>query len=216
MTDLALIYTWIDLIGAAVFAISGTLMASRKYMDGFGVVVLASITAIGGGTVRDVILDAPVFWVIDDTVFLAIFVGASLTVVWLRFFSKIPYVTLLIADAIGLAFFAMIGVQKALDYGTTGMVAVMMGTITGVFGGLMRDVICREIPLVLKSELYATTAIAGGIVCVQLMALDLDRHVCLLLGMLTTLLLRFAAIRWGWSIPVFQDHSHANDKSSDT
>lgn len=195
---------WIDLFGVAVFAISGTLMAYKKYMDGFGVVVLASVTAIGGGTLRDMILDLPVFWVQQPDFLYAILVAAVITIIWLRITHKFPYQILLVADALGLAFFNVMGLQKALNYGTGPFIAIVMGTMTAVFGGLIRDVICREIPLVLKGELYATTCIFGGLLYVLCTLVDVSTSLAMLAGLLGTLALRLAAIYWHWQLPVFK------------
>ncbi|ALT00202.1 trimeric intracellular cation channel family protein [Lacimicrobium alkaliphilum] len=195
---------WIDLFGVAVFAISGTLMAYKKYMDGFGVVVLASVTAIGGGTLRDMILDLPVFWVQQPDFLYAILLAAFITIVWLRITHKFPYQILLVADALGLAFFNVMGLQKALNYGTGPFIAIVMGTMTAVFGGLIRDVICREIPLVLKGELYATTCIFGGMLYVLCTLVDTSASMAMLSGLLGTLALRLAAIYWHWQLPVFK------------
>lgn len=197
---------WIDLLGVAVFAVSGTLMAYRKHMDGFGVVVLASVTAIGGGTLRDMILDVPVFWVQEPDFLYAIMAAALATILWLRASDRFPLQALLVADAFGLAFFNLMGLQKALNYGAGPFIAIVMGVMTGVFGGLIRDVICREIPLVLKGELYATTCIAGGVLYVLAIALGMNLVTAMLLGMLTTLLVRLGAIRWHWQLPVFGPH----------
>ena len=197
-------FHWFDLLGVAVFAISGTLAAKEKNMDGFGVVVLASVTAIGGGTIRDLILDVPVFWVKDNSYLIAILFAAFVSILWLRKRDHFPHYTLLIADAFGLAFFVVMGTQKALDYGTSSFVAVIMGTITGVFGGMIRDVLAREVPLVLRGDLYATTCIAGGIVYTQCIYFSVSAPIAMTAGMLTTLLMRFAAIRWKLSLPVFK------------
>ncbi len=193
-----------DLMGVAVFAIAGTLLAFRKQMDGFGVVVLASVTAIGGGTTRDLILDAPVFWLDDPTYFIVIGAAALGTIIWLRFKAYIPLNRLLIADALGIAFFTVLGTEKALQAGVSPMVAIILGTMTAVFGGLLRDVMARDIPMVLKSELYATTCIAGAIVFVVLY--DLNQSIAMVPAMLTTLVLRFGAIRYHWSLTVFKEH----------
>lgn len=195
---------WIDLLGVAVFAISGTLMAYQKHMDGFGVVVLASVTAIGGGTLRDMILNQPVFWVQSPDFLYAILVAAILTIIWLRFSHRFPLRYLLFADAVGLAFFNIMGLQKALNLGVTPFIAVVMGTMTGVFGGLIRDVICREIPLVLKGELYATTCIFGGGLYVLCTELGLNAGIAMLAGLSSTLLLRLLAIKHHWHLPVFK------------
>lgn len=193
-----------DLIGVAVFAIAGTLLAFRKQMDGFGVVVLASVTAIGGGTTRDLILDVPVFWLHDATYFIVIGAAALGTIIWLRFKAYIPLNRLLIADALGIAFFTVLGTEKALQAGVSPMVAIILGTMTAVFGGLLRDVMARDIPMVLKSELYATTCIAGAIVFVALY--DFNQSIAMVAAMLTTLILRFGAIRYHWSLTVFKEH----------
>ncbi|GAB5382456.1 MAG: TRIC cation channel family protein [Aliiglaciecola sp.] len=206
MFTMSVWFHWIDLAGVAVFAVSGTLMAHRKHMDGFGVVVLAGVTAIGGGTLRDMILDLPVFWVKDPSFFYVIILAAIATIIWLRKHETFPLRYLLVADAIGLAFFNVMGLQKALAYGATPFVAIALGTMTGVFGGLIRDVICREIPLVLKGELYATTCILGGAVYVFALMFNLHTDIAMLAALLTTLLLRLAAMRWHWNLHVFPPH----------
>lgn len=198
-----LYFHWFDLLGIAVFAISGTLAAWRKQMDGFGVIVLATVTAIGGGTLRDLILDSPVIWLSNNSYFLAIFIAAGLTILAVRNRLVIPNNTLQIADAIGLAFFVIMGTQKALDHGTSGFVAIMMGTMSGVCGGMIRDVLCREIPMVFRGELYAMTCIFGGLVYVQLLGFGVAQMPAMLAGMIALLTLRLAAIRWHLTIPVF-------------
>jgi uncharacterized membrane protein YeiH len=198
-----LYFHWFDLLGIAVFAISGTLAAWRKQMDGFGVIVLATVTAIGGGTLRDLILDSPVIWLSNNSYFLAIFVAAGFTILAVRNRMLIPNNTLQIADAIGLAFFVIMGTQKALDHGTSGFVAIMMGTMSGVCGGMIRDVLCREIPMVFRGELYAITCIFGGLVYVQALEFGVAQMPAMLSGMAALLALRLAAIRWHLTIPVF-------------
>lgn len=199
-------FHWFDLLGVAVFAISGTLMAYRKHMDGFGVLVLASVTAIGGGTVRDVILDLPVFWVEDQSFLIAIFIAAIATIIWLRFQNHIPKAPLLIADAIGLSFFVVMGAQKALENGSSALIAIVMGTITGSFGGLIRDIMANDVPLVLRGELYATAAILGGVVYTQCLAFGINTYPSMIAAMLVTLLCRLAAIKWNLHFPVFKAH----------
>jgi uncharacterized membrane protein YeiH len=203
-------FHWIDLAGVAVFAISGTLMAYKKQMDGFGVIVLASVTAIGGGTLRDMILDLPVFWVNDPSFFYVIILAALLTIVWLRISHRFPLRYLLVADAIGLAFFNVMGMQKALAYGASPFVAIALGTMTGVFGGLIRDVICREVPLVLKGELYATTCIIGGAMYLTAQFFGLGKELCMLTALLATLGTRLMAVKWHWHLPVFNKQANTD------
>ena len=114
--------------------------------------------------------------------------------------------SLSIADAFGLAFFNVMGLQKALAYGATPFVAVALGTMTGVFGGLIRDVICREIPLVLKGELYATACILGGGLYVVMMEMAINSDIALFVALITTLLVRLGAMKWNWHLPVFPPH----------
>lgn len=198
------IFYWTDQAGVAVFAIAGTLLAFRKKMDGFGVIVLASATAIGGGTIRDLILGLPVFWTHDEVYLYTILIAAVLTIVWLRFKAYIPMTTLQIADAFGLAFFAAMGAEKTLAAGFSPFIAVIMGTISACFGGMLRDVLARDIPMVLKGELYATTCLVGATVYVLLV--PLQPLVALAAGMSTTLLMRLGAIKYQWSLTVFSDH----------
>ncbi len=198
------LYHWFDLIGVAVFAISGTLLAREKSMDGFGVVVLASVTAIGGGTLRDVILDVPVFWLHDQSYFITILFTAVFTILWLNFKADFPHFMLQLADALGLAFFAVMGMLKAINLGMPDLTAIVMGTITGCFGGVIRDVLAREIPMLLKGELYAITCIAGGIVLTQSLNLGISTDVAMISGGFTILLLRLAAIRWKLGLHVFR------------
>ncbi|WP_046005286.1 trimeric intracellular cation channel family protein [Pseudoalteromonas rubra] len=197
------LYHWFDLLGVMVFAISGTLIAYSKHMDGFGVVVLATVTGVGGGTIRDVILDVPVFWLHDSSYFIAIFSAVAVSIWALNRQKQIPTQYLQIADAFGLAFFAVMGVQKALNIGMPDTTAVIMGVLTGCFGGVIRDVLAREIPLLLKGELYAITCILGGIVYTQLIDFNLSTEVVMLLAMATTLLARLAAMRWHIVLHVF-------------
>ncbi|QJR80885.1 trimeric intracellular cation channel family protein [Alteromonas pelagimontana] len=197
-------FHWINLAGVAVCAVSGTLMAYQKRMDGFGVVVLASVTAIGGGTLRDIVLDIPVFWVQDTDYLYSTLVAALVTIIWLRFSPRFPYHYLLIADAFGLALFNVVGMEKALIHDAPMVVAIAMGTITGVFGGLLRDVICREIPLVLNGELYAITCIIGGVAYAIARHYGFESQWCVIISLATTVLMRLGALRWHWQLPVFR------------
>lgn len=196
-------FHWLNLAGVAVCAISGTLMAYQKRMDGFGVIVLASATAIGGGTLRDMMLDVPVFWIADTDYLYTTLIAAFVPIAWLNVSPRFPYHYLLIADAFGLALFNVVGIEKALANDTGMAVAIAMGTITGVFGGLLRDVICREVPLVLNGELYAMTCIVGGVAYGIAMQFDFATQWCGAIALATTVLFRLGAMRWHWQMPVF-------------
>lgn len=201
--DSMLLY-FIDLFGTAIFAISGVLLAGRLKMDPFGVVVLASVTAIGGGTIRDMALGAtPVFWIKDTTYLWVIFITCLLTMLLVRRPKRVAWWILPVCDAIGLAVFVGIGVEKAMNYQDSAMVAVIMGVITGCGGGIIRDVLAREIPMVLRSEVYATACIIGGLFHTTAMAMGYDSSSAFLAGVASTLIIRLGAIRWHLSLPTF-------------
>jgi uncharacterized membrane protein YeiH len=193
----------LDFVGVAVFAISGALAAGRKSLDLLGVVVIATVTAVGGGTLRDIVLGrSPVFWVAEPLYLYIIIVAALLTVVYTRRYAP-PERLLLIADALGLALFAISGAQIAERAGWSGIVVVVMGTLTGVAGGVLRDVLTAEVPLILRQgRIYATAAIAGVMVYLTLQSIT-SRAVAALLGTGCIALLRFAAILWNLTLPVF-------------
>lgn len=201
--DSMLLYM-IDLFGTAIFAVSGVLLAGRLNMDPFGVIVLGSVTAIGGGTIRDMALGAtPVFWITDTTYLWVIFITCLLTMVLVRRPKRLAWWVLPVCDAIGLAVFVGIGVEKALAYNASGMVAVIMGVITGCGGGIIRDVLAREVPMVLRSEVYATACIIGGIFHTMAVSMGYDHSTALLAGVISTLVIRLGAIRWHLSLPTF-------------
>lgn len=193
-----------DLFGVAVFAITGALMAGRKSMDLFGVLVMGIVTALGGGTLRDLILNNhPLIWIRDDTYILVASLAALGTVFWVRMTRPIPEKGLLIADAVGLAVFTINGTALALQYGTPVSTAVIMGVMTGVIGGVIRDVLCNEIPLIFQKEIYATACIAGALSLIGLRLLDIPDWLAACLAMLILLAARLAAIQWHLCLPRF-------------
>jgi uncharacterized membrane protein YeiH len=193
-----------DLFGVAVFAITGALMAGRKSMDLFGVLVIAIITALGGGTLRDVILgNHPVSWIRDDTYILVASLSAVGTVLWVRLTRPINETGLLLADAFGLAVFTVYGTQVALQHDLQPGTAVIMGVITAVGGGVLRDIICNEVPLIFQKEIYAIACIAGSLVFIGLREVAVPDWLGTLLAMLVVLMIRLAAIHWKLSLPRF-------------
>lgn len=193
----------LDLFGVAVFAVTGALAAGEKKMDLFGVVVLALATALGGGTLRDVVLGAyPVFWISNPTY---IFVGAAVavTVFTMARFVRPPARALKFADAFGLAVFTVIGTEKALSLEVHASIAVIMGVMTGVAGGIIRDMLSGEIPLVLKAEIYATASLCGGITFAVLKQFFPAMPLPAPAAIIVILALRLAAIHWKLSLPVF-------------
>ena len=192
----------LDFVGVAVFAVSGALAAGRKKLDLLGVVVIATVTAIGGGTLRDVLLDRPIFWIVRPAFLYVILAAALVTTIYVRRLRP-PERTLAVADALGLALFSVSGAQIAEGLGHAGVVVVLMGALTGVAGGMLRDVLCAEIPLILrKGQIYATASIVGVIVYL-VMQPYVDNAVAALTGMGVIAALRLGAIAWNWSLPVF-------------
>jgi uncharacterized membrane protein YeiH len=195
----------LDLIGIGVFAVSGALAAGRKRLDLLGVFVLAAVTAIGGGTIRDLLLDRqPIFWLADPTYLAVIIVSVFITVGWVRW-RRPPLASLLIADAFGLALFSVAGAQIAESAGLPAPTVVLLGAVTGVGGGVIRDVLSAEVPFVLRrGNLYASTVIVGLVAYLGLEAAGIGRRRAALTGMVLIAAVRLAAIRWEVKLPVFE------------
>ena len=152
----------IDFVGTFAFAISGIRLASAKRFDWFGAYVVGAATAIGGGTLRDVMLDVPVFWM-HDGFYLACTAFALLWVIIFRKYLIRMHSTFFIFDAIGLALFTIVGIQKTIDCGLPIWVGIIMGTMTGAAGGVIRDVLINEVPLIFREEIYAMACVVGGL-----------------------------------------------------
>lgn len=201
----------LELVGVAVFAVSGALAAGRKRLDLIGVIVLAAVTAIGGGTTRDLLLDRhPIVWLADPAYLVVILAAAFSTMAYVRWRPP-PEPALLIADALGLALFSVGGAQIAERAGLNPASGVVLGTITGAAGGVLRDVLTAEVPLLFRQgALYASAAIAGTAAYFALVALGVTRQPATLIGMTVVAAVRFAAIWWNLKLPVFaleQSHS---------
>lgn len=194
---------FLDLSGIAVFAISGALAAGRKSLDWLGVAVIAVVTAIGGGTLRDVLLDRhPIFWIADPSYLVVCLVATAVTLLYVRLRVP-PFRALFVADALGLAFFTIGGTQIAEQAGVSGLLAGLMGMITGTAGGVVRDVLCAEIPLILRrGQLYASAAIAGAALYLALERGGIPRDIAAPVGMAAIAAVRFAAILWRLELPV--------------
>jgi uncharacterized membrane protein YeiH len=193
----------ISIIGIAVFAITGVLAGAKKGMDIFGIVVIALVTAFGGGTVRDIILDAPVFW-IENYFYVWIAVIAAVVAFFLEDYFWKTYKPLLHLDALGVALFNVQAIDKTLALGFTPAIAVIMGIITGIFGGMMRDILTDRPNLVLKQELYATPILIGGVLYVSMIYLFPDAGIINAVTAISVVfIIRVAAIRWNLTYPKF-------------
>src|SRR5215813_13682165 len=187
----------LDLGGVAVFAVSGVLAARHRGLDLLGVIVIAALTAIGGGTLRDLLLNRhPIFWITDTKYLTVIMASALLTVCYVQVWPP-PGDALLVADALGLALFAMSGAQVAEAAQHPPLIVVLMGTMTGVAGGVLRDVLTAQIPLILRRDIYATAAIVGVTLYLLLQALGMKRVWAFGAGMVVVVALRVLAILWG-------------------
>ncbi|MBE0615652.1 MAG: trimeric intracellular cation channel family protein [Burkholderiales bacterium] len=192
----------ITMSAVAVSAITGVLEAGRKPIDLFGVVLVALTSALGGGTMRDLLLERPVFWVANQTFLVAALAAGVLTFVLVRLV-RLPANLFLVPDALGLALFTIIGTQVAMNYGAPWFVASFLGLVTGAFGGVLRDILCNEVPLVFSGELYATASWAGAILFIALLHAGVDGTVAGLAAMAAIFLLRIAAIHWHLRLPGF-------------
>ena len=192
----------IGMSAVAVSAVTGVLEAGRKRIDLFGVVLVALTSALGGGTMRDVLLERPVFWVADQT-YLVAAVAAGVATFMLVRLVRLPANLFLIPDAMGLALFTVIGAQAALIYGAPWFVASFLGVVTGVFGGVLRDILCNEEPLVFSGELYATASWAGALVFIALLRHGTAGTSAAVIAMVAIFLTRMAAIHWHLTLPSF-------------
>jgi uncharacterized membrane protein YeiH len=195
---------WLDLAGVAVFAVSGALEAARKQLDLVGFLFVAAVTGIGGGTLRDVLLDrGPVFWV-HEPLYLWVTSAAAVATFLIAPHIQRRATVLLWADALGMAVFCVLSARTALDAGAGPEFAVLMGTMTATFGGLIRDVVCTETPLLLKREIYATAAAAGAALLVAGRALGLPDPLATGLGLALAFAVRALALTWGLSLLVYR------------
>ncbi len=200
---------WIEYAACAICAISGVLAAEGKNMDLFGAVVLAVVTAVGGGTIRDLCLGVrPVFWIQAPDYLTTALITALATFVLVRFV-RMPKRTLMLADAFGLALFGIVGTEKALMLGSPAVVAIALGIVTGVAGGIVRDILRSEVPWVLQAEveLYATAVLFGALAFVLLRHWLPPSENHRYIGMGIILALRLASMRWKLRLPTFRSQS---------
>lgn len=193
----------IDILGTFSFAVSGAFFAMEKRLDPFGVLILSFVTAIGGGTLRDMMIgNLPVGWLRDGTATLVIFsaaIGTMLFDQWLKKFNR----TLFLFDALGLGLFTIIGIEKAIELNFSVGVCIAIGTITASFGGVIRDVLLNNVPLVFRKEIYALASIIGGLFYFVLRSSSLDNDVAKIICILLILLIRMLAVKYKLALPAF-------------
>ncbi len=193
----------LDYVGTFAFAISGALAAARKQFDLFGGVFLGFVTAIGGGTLRDVMLNAPVAWLHNITYFYIVLVAVILTFLFQNTIEKYSK-TLFLFDTIGISVFTIIGMQKGLTLAIHPILAVMMGILTAVFGGIVRDMMCVNIPLIFRKEIYATACLVGGCCYLLLLSLGCNDFISVLVASILIFIVRTLSVLKNWSLPRFK------------
>ena len=190
----------IEILGTIAFAISGALTAMNKKLDPFGVFVIAFVTSVGGGTLRDIMIGrTPVAWMLNlDYVYLII-IGYLLAVIFRKKIDRLR-ISLLLFDTIGLGVFTLIGLQKGLETGLHPVICVALGTMTACFGGVIRDILCNDIPVIFRREIYATICMAGGILFFILKNLNLANDVLYLITAAVMIALRLLAVKYKWTL----------------
>lgn len=194
----------IEIVGTIAFAISGIRLAAAKKFDWFGAYIVGLVTAIGGGTLRDILLETTPFWM-ENGWYLAV-TGISLAYV-IMFRKQLVRLnsTFFFFDTIGLALFVVIGIQKTIAFGYPMWVAVVMGTITGAFGGVVRDILINEVPLIFRKDVYGTACIAGGLIYWIMIITGASPVIQQLTCAATVILIRLLAVKYNWSIPVLRN-----------
>ena len=205
----------IEVIGTIAFAISGIRLAAAKEFDWFGAYTIGLVTAIGGGTLRDVLLDIPVFWMQTPLYLLVTGLSLALVIIFRKALVKFNR-TLFIFDAIGLALFVVIGIQKTIDVGLPMWVAIAMGTITGSFGGVIRDILINIEPLFFRKYIYATACLAGGVVFWIIMECGGSDTLQQIMCAVVVIGLRICALKYNWALPQLKydrnKHNHTDEK----
>ena len=194
----------LDIIGTMAFAMSGALTAMNKKMDPFGVFIIAFVTAVGGGTLRDIMIGrTPVGWMLDLKYVYVIIIGFILAIIFRKKFDKLR-TSLFLFDTIGLGVFTLIGLEKGINIGLHPVICVALGTMTACFGGVIRDILCTEIPVIFRREIYATICILGGIVFFLLRRLNLENDILYLTTSIVIISVRLMAVKFKWYLPTLE------------
>jgi len=195
----------LDIVGTMAVAMSGALTAMHKKLDPFGVFIIAFVTAVGGGTLRDILIGrTPVGWMMNLQYVYVIILGFGLAILFRKKFDKLR-TSLFLFDTIGLGVFTLIGLEKGLTVGLHPVICIALGTMTACFGGVIRDILCTEIPTIFRREIYATICIFGGIIFFLLRKLNLEDDVLYLVTSLIIIAIRLLAVKYKWYLKAF-DH----------
>lgn len=193
----------IEILGTISFAISGSFAAMQKRLDPFGVLIIAFVTSIGGGTVRDLLLgDTPVAWMRDVNYCLLILLTSIVTIFFKTYIKKFK-VTLFLFDSLGLGLFTILGIQKGIVFGLGPGICIALGTITGCFGGIIRDTLLNTIPLIFRKEVYATVCIMGGLLYFLLLYFNLKEDLAKVAVIAFIFAFRIVVVRYKLTLPKF-------------
>jgi uncharacterized membrane protein YeiH len=191
----------LDIIGTIAFAISGVLTAFNKKLDPFGVYIIAFVTAVGGGTLRDVLIGrTPVVWMQDITYVYMITIGFFIALVFRKKLDKLR-TSLFLFDTIGLGVFTLIGLERGIEVGLHPIICIALGTMTACFGGVIRDILCNEIPIIFRREIYATICIIGGLLFFALKHFNLNDDALSLVTSVVIITIRLMAVKFKWYLP---------------
>jgi len=194
-------YHVIDILGTISFAISGVLTAWNKRLDLFGILIIAFVTATGGGTIRDLLIGVqPVTWMVNE-VFLYVIAGAVVFAVVFRDQLKYLRTSLFLFDTVGIGLYTVVGLEKGVEAGLHPVICVILGTITACFGGVVRDILCNDIPVIFRKEIYATACVAGGIGYFLLKMLPVKADIIFVTPILIVITIRLMAVKYKWSLP---------------
>ena len=191
----------LDIIGTMAFALSGALTAMNKRLDPFGILIIAFVTAVGGGTLRDVLIGrTPVGWMLNLNYVYVIFIGYILAILFRKRFDKLRK-SLFLFDTVGLGVFTLIGLERGISIGLHPIICTALGTMTACFGGVIRDILCNEIPVIFRKEIYATICILGGIVFFMLKKGNFPDELIQLVTSLVIIIVRLLVVKFNWSLP---------------
>ena len=191
----------IDILGTIAFSISGVLVALNKKMDPFGILIIAFVTAVGGGTLRDILIgNTPVFWMLNMNYTYVIIIATIFAVIFrkrLDFLRK----SLLLFDTIGIGLYTVVGIEKGISAGLNPIICISLGTMSACFGGVIRDILCNEIPVIFRKEIYATACIVGGFSYFLIKKLPIEIDVAFVFAGLIVILIRLVAVKFKISFP---------------
>ncbi|MCT4562327.1 MAG: trimeric intracellular cation channel family protein [Crocinitomicaceae bacterium] len=198
---------FVDLFGTCVFAISGVLTAIHKKFDLVGSLIIGFVTAIGGGTIRDVLIGRfPVGWLNDRYYFLAVIIGFMVAYLFKNEVMKLKR-SMFLFDTIGIGLFTILGIEISMNQGLNYEISIVLGVISACFGGIIRDVLTNEIPLIFRKEIYASACFLGGLIYLVSRELHLPQNANILLSILTVSLIRYFSIRYAWSLQILKNEN---------